>query len=215
MNVDTIGVGVLTFKADETGRRDVYDRTLASLCDAKRHSHGSLDLGFAVFDNSAGPNTTVGHGMQKAIELAIHDFHPDVVVLSNDDVEWQPDAFERIAAFWRDAPERIIICGGYIEPEYPWSKVLARRTIGGQPTLIRATVPGHSWTFRARDWPTIGPVPQEQLEVCDLPVCKRLRVAGRQLAQIDVCTHIGGDLSVWGNAAHNWDYPTPQMEAAQ
>ena len=148
---------------------------------------------------------TVGASMNKAIELALA-FGPEIVVFSADDYFYKVGWQSVLARFWRAAPADIALATLNWEPTYPWNTVEADEIIGGVRTLIRASVPGSSWSFRAADWPMIGPI-ADKTGGEDHEVNQKLRAAGRRLAALNLTEHIGERESAWGN--QSWTIAKP------
>ncbi len=207
--------GVLTYRVKRFGRVDELHATLASLREADElflldnaSDDGSAELvrslGGTVARNDDG-NCTPGRGMNQLLgALAARD--ADIVAFSNDDMAWKPGWRAQLEAFWDAAPASLLILSGLLEPDYPWAQVLGRLDCGGVPALIRETAPGAAWTFRARDWPLIGPIP-EKLGWDDVPTCHKIRAHGGQVAQADLAEHLGADKSTWGNVSFEWAKP--------
>lgn len=148
---------------------------------------------------------TVGASMNKAIELAL-GFGPEIVVFSADDYFYKVGWQSVLMRFWWAAPADIALATLNWEPSYAWNAVEADQMIGGVRALIRASAPGSSWSFRAADWRTIGPV-ADRTGGEDLEVCARLRANGYRLAALDLTEHIGERESAWGN--QSWTVAQP------
>lgn len=215
----TIGVGVLTYNVVKTNRCDLLSQTLSSLKMNAQYpieilavNNGSTDQTgqllnklelFPVYTNEDFL-TTSAHGNNIAAARVIASFNPDIVVLSDDDVEWHKGWAKRLARFWSDAPENVKLAGGHLEPEeYAWSKILGTDDIGGEHCLYRTSTGAATWSFRARDWPYIGPLPDKKQGWGDLPACERVLKQGFRIAQLDLATHIGEEKSSWGNRSYS------------
>jgi glycosyltransferase involved in cell wall biosynthesis len=215
-----LSVGLLTFNHYRTNRADLFQATLESI---RRESYphtldvvtnGSndgteqvvRDLGGIVDDG----NQDIWYGMDVAIHAALNH-EPDIVVLTADDVVHRPGWMVRLAAFWEVAPGDIKLAGLYIEPEWPWNVVQERADIGGQMALIRPSVPGSSWTFRAGDVDLILPL-ERIFPGEDAACCARLVSEGYRLAQLDMADHVGEHRSAWGNSAFTRDDTVPAGE---
>jgi hypothetical protein len=148
--------------------------------------------------------TTCGRGMNELASRLVHG--ADVIVLTSDDMVWRSGWRDVLEAFWADADDTVALLCGLLEPAYPWSPVTGRYSAGGVEGVTRACVPGSGWTFRAADWPTIGPVPETPGED-DVPTCARLHAAGRLLVAIDIADHLGEHQSTWGNQSHRFARP--------
>ncbi len=225
-----IAVGLLTYEIFKNKRDDMFNRTLAGLLlnggplDIVIVDNGSRD-GTADFvkntadlwatrcANNPSPdirlevfvsndvNHTSAHGNNLAAAKAISLFDPDIVVLSDDDVSWAPNAFSRLAAFWEKAPEFIKLCGGILESEdYKWAQIIGSGWIGEERFLARESAGAASWSFRARDYGYLFPLYDEKQAVGDLDGCRRLRKQGFSVVQIDLAEHVGAHASSWGNA---------------
>lgn len=200
-----VAVALLTYN-----RRHFFERTLASLAQAEYPfdlcvvDNGSVDgtaervreLGGLV--NESG-NHAVGLGMNLAIGAAMkHD--PDLMVFTADDYEYKPGWLRRLVNFWEAAPGDVVLTTCNIEPDYCWAFVTGTLDCGGERALVRNTVPGSNWTFRASDWPIIGPIP-EFTGGEDIAVLEKLRKAGKRFCALDLAEHIGMKESAWGNQA--------------
>ena len=144
-------------------------------------------------------NVTVGHGMNLAISRALV-WEPDIVLFTADDYRYAAGWADKLAAFWGEAPAEVALVCCNLEPDYDWNKPSGVIEAGGQRALARASVPGSNWSFRAKDWPAIGPL-VETTGGEDLAVCKRLRGQGRVLCAMDLTEHIGERASAWGNGS--------------
>jgi hypothetical protein len=140
--------------------------------------------------------TTIGHGFRVLAEMALAK-KPDIIVLSGDDYEYQPDWLSKRVTFWQAAPADVGICTLNIEPEYHWSKTIATHIIGGEVVQQRRTVPGANWSFRASLWSEIEPMIPDNSHKYDHAVCAYLRDSGRWLAALDLAVHIGEGLRSW------------------
>lgn len=209
-----VAVAVLTFN-----RLGLLRRTLASLdagAEGMAFDQVVVDGGSSDQDQRDYVSTlphyyqfanqvTVGASMSKAIELALR-FGPDIVVFTADDYDFRSDWLSRLVSFWQAAPAEVALCCLNWEPSYPWNAVEQDLVIGGQRALIRASVPGSSWSFRAADWPAIGPI-ADKTGGEDHEVNQRLRAAGRWLAALDLTLHTGERVSAWGN--QSWKIARP------
>jgi len=213
-----VAVAVLTYN-----RCDYLERTLNSLCG----NPGAFDL--FVFDNGSTDDTrralapwnelgaftgmqfndtqihTAGFGMNRAIEMAL-TVEPDVILFSADDYRYKPHWFSHFVDFWQNAPEDVALASLNIEPAYPWNEITAKVEYGWQRAIIRATVGGSNWSFRASDVDLIYPI-REITGGEDLEVCRRLTGNGHKIAALNLTDHIGEHESVWGN--RSWEYAQP------
>jgi hypothetical protein len=225
--MSTIVVGVLCHNVLSGLRFDLLGRTVASLFQAfpsaviELHDNGSTDgtadLLMALKEQYEGKplkvivrthgldNTTPGAGRNHMMEWICKAYPegleppPEVVVFSDDDIEWKPDIEGKLLQFWRYAPDEMAILCGYIEPVWHWNT--PRRAIehGAVRAVVRDSCPGGAWTFRFGSWPVIGPVKNDF--GYDYDKCCKLREQGYEVAQADWATHIGTDASTHGNEA--------------
>lgn len=202
-----IAVACNTFDVFRTGRRDLLMDTLASIPREQCHSFTLLTCGSSdqtdmlvaelggIVDNGG---SKAWYGMQRCIEHALAT-EPDIVVLSADDIEYHPGWLSRLVSFWQAAPDNVKLASLFIENyDYPWATVNEAVEIGGERVLMRESVPGASWSFRARDVHLILPIP-ELSPGEDLARCRILRQQGYRLAQLDLATHAGERQSAWQN----------------
>ena len=210
-----IGVGVLTWNHRKTGREQMFYATLLSLTngglpvDVVVVTNGSTDgtqdtvrrLGGIVDD----ANSQIWYGMTRAIEEVIAR-GADIVLFTADDITYYPGWADKLAAFWADAPEEVKLCSLILEPVYPWNTIRGTVEAGGLRALLRDSVGGCSWSFRASDWPTIGPLPQV-MPGEDLQICQKLVSQGYYLAALDLGEHVGEKVSAWLN--ESWKYAQP------
>jgi hypothetical protein len=204
-----VAVAVRTWNVIRTGRREIFERTLESL------RHGGHPFELVLVDNGStdgtselvrarggyaaprsGANNGAGMGMNIAIERAL-GVRPAIVVFSDDDIAWRQGFLRSVVQFWSEAPQDVVLLGGYLEPEWPWNTISGVIECGGVRALVRNTTPGGTWTFRAKDWPRIGPL-QAEMEA-DYFACARVRTEGLRICQADLAEHLGADCSTWGN----------------
>ena len=207
-----IGVGVLTWNHRATGREQMFYDTLLSLTNGGRPvdvaivTNGSTDgtqdtvtrLGGIVDDT----DSRIWYGMTRAIEAVI-ERGADVVLFTADDIVYADGWADKLVAFWQDAPEEVKLCSLILEPVYAWNTIRGTLDAGGLRAILRDSVGGCSWSFRASDWPTIGPLPQVMPSE-DLLTCQKLVGQGYYLAQVDLGTHIGEEKSAWGNESYKY-----------
>lgn len=205
-----IGVGVLTWNHIKTGREQMFYDTLLSLTNGGQPvdvvvvTNGSTDgtqdtvrrLNGIVDDT----NSQIWYGMTRAIEEVIAR-GADIVLFTADDITYYPGWADKLAAFWQDAPEEVKLCSLILEPVYPWNTIRGTLDAGRMRALLRDSVGGCSWSFRASDWPTIGPLPQI-MPGEDLQICQKLISQGYYLAALDLGDHVGDKVSAWGNESY-------------
>jgi glycosyltransferase involved in cell wall biosynthesis len=206
-----VAAAVLTWQQYETGRHDLFKQTVESLAGAVDHlfvvDNGSTD-GTAEYVkklggySNPGPVTSCGYGMN--LSAAICQLAgADLVVLSNDDIIWYPDAIDRLTSIWEMMPEDVKIVSGLLQAGYPWNQATGREG----PVLIRDTVPGGAWTYRSVDYPLIFPVPTKP-GWDDVPTCRRLTNQRFRVGAVDLAEHGGEASSSWGNASHRYEIAT-------
>jgi GT2 family glycosyltransferase len=213
-----IAVGVLTHNQFRYDRHELFKRTVTSLV----HDIDKISLELYIVDNGStdetpeyvrsiggtvlsDPITTCGHGMNATIGICAGS-GAELVVFSNDDIEWRAGALPALVRFWSEAPADILIASGLLEDDFPWNTVRERVDYGGVPGLIRDTAPGGTWTLRAADWGKIAPVP-EAAGYDDVPTCNRLRAKGYRVCQLDLAEHQGEHVSTWGNISRELGKP--------
>lgn len=219
---------VLTWNLYETGRRDLFERTIASL-------RGQVDELLVVDNNSTDGtrqlledgqdqdewrvyrpphigNTTSGYGTHFAVRLARAAETDALCVVSDDDMEWKPDARERLEDWWVHSPSEVVLTGGHLEPEFGWNSITDTVTYGTTKGFLRASTGAASWTFLTERYDLLRGalryVPTKLQGTWDVPVCQYLRVAGWAIGQIDAAEHIGQGRSSWGNGTeqlYGWD----------
>lgn len=151
-------------------------------------------------------NTTSGYGTWLAMQTAAAD-HDGICVVSDDDMYWRPGWAQRLADWWAEAPDNVLLTGCHLEPEYHWNTITAH----GPGWLERESTGAASWSFRSTDLPRlhelIRPIPITRQGVWDVPVCQTIRRHGYRIAQLDLADHVG-EQSTWGNGTVNtygWD----------
>lgn len=210
-------IGILTFNQFSHERHELFLRTVKSLT-----GQMTADDSLYIVDNNSGDETAAyvaslggtcltgplnscGRGMNATISICAAA-EPDIVLFSNDDILWAPDALTRLAAFWAEAPADLIIASGLMEESFPWNVARERIEFGGIEGLVRDSAPGGAWTMRASNWGLVRPVP-EAPGWDDVPTCTRLRNKGYRVAQLDLADHLGEDLSTWANDSKRWERP--------
>ena len=206
----SIVAGVLTWNPIANDRLALLDKTVGSLdCEVVVFNNGStdgytIDQGFDIPRLPGFPHgNTCGYGMNKMAAT----LDADIIIMSNDDIIWHPDAVQRVEAIWGEAPDDLTILSGLVEPTFalpdtePWNKPYGTAELAGETILLRKSVPGGAWTFRAVDKPLIFPVSTFP-GVDDVPACHRLIAQKRAVAAADLADHAGVGQSTWGNASH-------------
>jgi len=211
-------IGVLTRNAVSSLRWGLLECTLSTLQhaftghpiivldndsdDGSDESVRQLDVARILYHSTDG-NTSPGRGrneLMKAYGTWGWDCADDVVVLSDDDVQWRDDALHILQEFWSHAPDDLVILSCLLEPDWPWNTPRELVECGSVKALVRDSAPAAAWTFRLRDWDKIGPL-KESLDGDgeDFDACKRLNKLGLRVAQIDLAEHIGEGYSQIGN----------------
>lgn len=148
-------------------------------------------------------NTTPGAGRS----CLLRALDAELLVLSDDDIEWKPWAGTWVKAMWNGpVPDDLVIICGLLEPEWHWN--LPRSTLdlaGGRRVLVRDSVPGAAWTVSRGRLRHLSPVPEEF--GYDSKVCARLREQGWRVAACDLAEHIGWGASTHGNDANRRAIP--------
>jgi GT2 family glycosyltransferase len=213
-----IVVGVVTYNVLVGLRSDVLERTTKSIdiafpdCDRILLDNGSSDgteefilesqeiskSWQVVFHKPDDGVTTPGRGLNELIKHVLKR-KPAVVVLSDDDILWKPEAGETIRKFWSESPEDPVILGGLFEPDWHWNTPRELITRGGVKALVRDSCPSAAWTFLSKNWSKIGPVSEEFGH--DYETCMDLKEKNKRVAQIDLAEHLGWGLSSHGNDA--------------
>lgn len=211
-----IAVCVLTYEQIANQRQSLFRQTIRSLRDRADHPFDLFVVDNGSRDGTAdivrdlgghcytGTNTTSGHGTNLCARIA-QGSGADICVLSDDDMIWHPGWDTALGDWWAHAPASIKLTGCHLEPEYPWNTIRTTIDVNGRRGLIRASTGAASWSYRNTDWPLIGPIPQARQGWGDVPACQRLEARGYQIAQIDLATHAGGDVSTWGNGSSDLD----------
>ena len=126
---------------------------------------------------------------------------PDIVVFSDDDMEWKEGAEQKLIALWSQAPADLAIVSGLLEPDWHWNTPRETLTLAHTNVLVRDSCPGAAWTFRAPDWGIIKKHIVKDFGY-DHKACVALRKDGYRVAQIDLAEHIGWGFSTHGNEAN-------------
>lgn len=209
-----VGVGVLTYDHLRTGRQEDFEETWRTIhetgyeAEIKLLTNGSSDgtekvvkkLG-GIVDNH---DDRVFYGYTRLIEELRHN---DLIVISADDLRYQPNWLERLVSFVQEAPDDIVLFSCMMEPSWPWNRPSETVEHGGEKALIRASLPGASWAFHSEQWfDWIGPYPQI-MPGEDLAICERIRHHGKRMAALDLTEHIGEERSAWGNKSFEHAQP--------
>lgn len=212
-----IAVGILTHNVMSSLRSDLLERTLASVATAFPSAHVLL-LDNNSHDGSAehiqslhreGRSTVhyhAGNGKPGTGRLAMMELlspkpdHYDLIVFSDDDMEWKVGAEAKLVDLWSAAPPDLTIVGGLLEADWPWNTPRETLTLSQTNVLVRDSCPGAAWTFRGGDWSAIKPHIVKDFGY-DSKACAALRREGRRVAQLDLADHIGWGASTHGNEA--------------
>jgi hypothetical protein len=202
---------VLTWNPTRYDRVGLLEQTVESLRPADRVivvDNGSTDGttfpdSWSVWRNG-GPVTTSGQGTLCCLRVAA-GAGADVAVISDDDMVWSDGWRDELEAFWFEPPEKVLLAGGHLEPEFPWNEI--RHVHDGW--LERESTGAASWTTNdpARLAGYGASVTTLLQGTWDVPVCRVVRSDGWKIGQLDLAEHIGGE-STWGNGtvAHwGWD----------
>lgn len=174
--------------------------------------NGSLDEETSRHIAAARPDTymrrdclPVGEAQNELVNVCL-SYQPDLIVLTADDYEYENDWLDKLVAWWEEAPADVAITSMNWEPVYPWNTHTDTLVYGKQRGLVRNTVPGSSWSFKADMWGEIGPL-QPTTGGEDGEACRRLRDKGRLLCALDLSVHTGERQSAWGN--NSWKIARP------
>lgn len=214
-----IAIGVMTHNPLASGRMELVERTLKSIAkafpsvnpllfdnDSTDESRGRLNdlatpLGFTTYITDAAlvprrSNVTPGagrHYMWKALEPWYQERNPDaadVIVFSDDDMEWKEGAEDKLVQVWSQAPADIAIISGLLEPAVGTTpKSIA---CGLTDVFVRDTCRGKAWSFRTADWGLISRNISRTHDY-DHHACVALREDGYRVAQIDLAKHLGSE----------------------
>jgi glycosyltransferase involved in cell wall biosynthesis len=154
-----------------------------------------------------GTNGTWGAAMDLKVQEALL-LGADIVIASDDDIEWFPGAVRRLEDFWRHAPQDLVLISGMMEPVWPWNSVLGVLDAGEERALIRTSAPGGGWSFRASHWPIIQPL-LKHVQECDYRTCEALLAQGYRVGQLHLTNNLGVGKTTWDNnpekgKALNW-----------
>jgi hypothetical protein len=155
----------------------------------------SLGLGYGDTVYTAAEGSSIGDSFKAAV-LATDKPQAEIILFSGDDYEYVHDWRERIANFWRYAPEDVAICSGHVEALRYWNGILWGGKIGQQHVFERIAVPGACWSFRASLWPVLEPLVPDAHQY-DKQVCYRLRDLGYRIYAMPLAEHIGVGRRLW------------------
>lgn len=215
----SIAVGIMTHNVIAGLRHDLLVATMESAACA------FLGSRITVFDNNStdgtrelvrayggvancGGNGTPGAGRNHMLR-ALWMQSTDILVLSDDDMQWHADAGERLVAFFgsHDCPLRVALVSGLLEPEYPWNTPRETVSAGGMAVLIRDSCPGCAWAIPRRHlwgdrWSAMQHLRLFKDDFgYDHDYCIRLAEDGLVVGQLDLATHLGWEASTHGNRA--------------
>jgi glycosyltransferase involved in cell wall biosynthesis len=213
-----VAVGILCHNQIEHDRRGLFAETLESVRIANPDhlivadngsTDGTADLIADMPDGVAwqGPISTCGYGMNKLAATLIDWYAPDIVVLSNDDIVWQTDAFEVLRDVWESAPDDLAIVSGLLEPTFslpnqePWNLPTETLKADGHLLLVRNSVPGGAWSFPAKHHGLIFPVFGKK-GTDDVPACRKVRKLGYRVAALELARNAGIEKSTWNNGSY-------------
>lgn len=189
----------------EFDRVECLRRTHASLqnqCEVLLFDNASRDGTRELVEQMGGrslenTNGTWGAAMDLKVQEAILR-GADIVIASDDDIEWFPGAVKRLEDFWRNAPQDLVLVSGMMEPVWPWNTVLGVLDAGAERALIRTSAPGGGWSFRASSWPTIQPL-LKHVQECDYRTCEALLAQGYRVGQLHLTNNLGVGKTTWNN----------------
>ncbi len=210
-----IAVGILTHNVMSTLRQGLLERTLISV----KKAFPSADV--LLLDNNStdgskehvlelgGVHYYEGNGKPGTGRLGMIPMMPndaDVIVFSDDDMEWKEGAESKLLNLWSQAPTDLAIVSGLLEPVWHWNTPRETLTLAHTNVLVRDSCPGAAWTFRAPDWGIIKKHMVKDFGY-DHKACVALLKDGYRVAQIDLADHIGWGFSTHGNEANKSGRP--------
>lgn len=214
-----VAIGMLTFDVFRTGRLEMMHRTWKSI-QSPTSQYGSPYLRDVFTNGNTDPqvdelvrsmggvidnaDSRVFHGMRLVMDAGVR-VGADIIVFTADDIEYRPGWLARLVRVWEAAPPEVAIISPLLEPMYSWNQITDAVDIAGERALVRDSVGGCAWSFRASDREFLDPPAMMPGE--DLAVCKRVLAAGRQMLQLDLADHIGEQHSAWGNESYLFAQP--------
>jgi hypothetical protein len=196
-----VAIGVLTFN-----RPELLTRTLASIprgghpCTVDILDNGSGPAAAAMAttlgaERNSGPDYTVGHGYNLLAERMLAR-QPDLMVFSGDDFEYRSGWLADLVDFWQFAPPALALLGTYQEPRFRWNGPYGALEAGPKGTvkqrcLLRFDLGMTGWTFKATDWPLIGPLQETTCQGETKVVTRRLWERRLLVGALDLVTHLG------------------------
>ncbi len=206
-----IAVGMLSHNPIANMRFDLFEQTKKSLQVAfpddpmlvfgNGCTDGSEDFCDVNYISTDGDHSP-GRGCR---ELGDHLYRTgaELLVMSDDDMIWRPEARETLVQFWLDGSlefRTAILCA-YLEPDFSWSKPLRTIDVGGVRAIVRESAPSCAWTLNRSKWMIIRNLIEDGFGH-DFKVCQEIRASNFEVAQIDLATHAGWGRSTYGNSAN-------------
>lgn len=211
-----VAVGMLTYNAYATGRTGMLYKAWNSTnpvrtghpCVRQILTNGSTDATVDLVRGMGGivddGDKRVFYGMRRLFDWGVA-MNADLIVFTADDITYVDGWLARLVRVWEAAPPEVAIISPLLEPMYSWNQITDAVDIAGERALVRDSVGGCAWSFRASDREFLDPPAMMPGE--DLAVCKRVLAAGRQMLQLDLADHIGEQHSAWGNESYLFAQP--------